>query len=105
MSNIKTWTTQTKVTVHGNSLVANITEGCRQLGLNRGDIIKITVERANTLRYAVRVRESGDVIDYFDSLEYARKAVRSFEYMDKMDRNFEPNFYEIYDVVSEEIIE
>lgn len=34
-----------KITNHGNSLVVNLTEGCRRLGIGKGDYIHIMVRK------------------------------------------------------------
>lgn len=41
----KKWTTDTKIIVNGTSLAVNVTAGCRLMELERGDIIRVTIER------------------------------------------------------------
>lgn len=45
--NIKKWETTTTIGLHGNSLVVNVTQGCRLLGIDRGDLVKITIEKVD----------------------------------------------------------
>ena len=56
-------------------------------------------------RYAVRDREAGNVIDECDHIAEAEDMINQYEYDDKEDGNYEPNFYEIYDWDDEEICE
>lgn len=34
-----------KITNHGNSLVVNLTEGCRRLDIDKGDFVHISVRK------------------------------------------------------------
>ena len=54
--------------------------------------------------YFTRNRESGDLIDYFETLPEAERAIEIYEKQDKKDGTFKPNFYEIYDIENQEII-
>lgn len=57
-----------------------------------------------TYKYQVRDSEAGNVIETYASLEEARKAIDEFEKKDKEESTFEPNFYEVYDVVNESVV-
>lgn len=56
-------------------------------------------------RYVTRESVAGNVIEWFNTIEEAKKAIHKYEEEDKRDGYFEPDFYEIYDNVKEEIIE
>ena len=49
----------------------------------------------STKIFAIRVRENGDVIDTFDTIEEAKKEIQRYESEDKAEGIYEPNFYEI----------
>lgn len=55
-------------------------------------------------RYLTRDREAGNVIECFETLEEARKAVKWYEEQDKNDGTYTADFYEIYDAEKEEIV-
>lgn len=42
---ITEWTGTKKIGIHGTSLTVAVTEACRMLGLERGDIVEVTVRR------------------------------------------------------------
>ena len=44
---IDEWTGTKKIGLHGTSLSVAITEGCRLLGLDRGDVVEVTIRRKN----------------------------------------------------------
>lgn len=54
--------------------------------------------------FQVRDRQSGNVIDAFDSLEAATYALNEYEEADKLDGIYEENFYEIFDSSKDEIV-
>jgi len=54
-----------------------------------------------TKRYIVRDREAGNPIDEFATLEEAETTVEEFEAEDEKDGVFTPEFYEVYDSVTE----
>lgn len=54
-------------------------------------------------RYETRDSIAGNVIDWFDTIEEANEAIQRYEEEDKKDGYFEPDFYEIYDNVKEEV--
>ena len=56
-------------------------------------------------RYAIRDREAGNVIDECDHLIEAEDLINQYEYDDKEDGTYEPDFYEIYDWDDEEVCE
>ena len=53
--------------------------------------------------FITRDREAGTVIDDFATLEEAKSAIKVYEKFDKMEGTFTPDFYEIYNSVTEEI--
>ena len=57
------------------------------------------------MRYILRDRQGGNIIDMFDNLESAKNALEEYESADKMDGIYESYFYEIYDTVTKEIVE
>lgn len=57
-----------------------------------------------TKKFIVRDSIAGNVIEYFNSLEEAKKCIKLFEIQDKREGIYTPNFYEIYDTEKEEII-
>ncbi len=48
-------------------------------------------------RYYTAVRETGDFIDWFDTLDLAIKEIEEYERMDREDGYYIENFYEIED--------
>ena len=57
------------------------------------------------MKYTVRDREAGNVLDRFNTLEEAREALKSYEEEDKDGGIYTDDFYEIYDTELEEIVE
>ena len=57
------------------------------------------------MKYTVRDREAGNVLDRFNTLEEAREALKSYEEEDKDGGIYKDDFYEIYDTELEEIVE
>lgn len=55
-------------------------------------------------RYETRDSIAGNVIDWFDTIEEAKEAIKRYEDEDKRYGYFEPDFYEIYDNVKEEVV-
>lgn len=55
--------------------------------------------------YQIRCRENGDVIERFADLDVARGFLDACKKVDKANGDFEPDFYEIYNQNTEEIIE
>jgi len=49
-------------------------------------------------KYVIQDREAGNIIDQFSSLESAEKTLNEFEYSDKLEGIFKPDFYEIEEV-------
>ena len=49
-------------------------------------------------KYIIRDREAGNIIDKFETLEEAEKAVNNFESQDIDDKIYTPNFYEIVEI-------
>jgi hypothetical protein len=45
--------------------------------------------------YAIQQKETGTVIDKYDTIEQAKKALKFFEEVDESEGIFEPEFYEI----------
>lgn len=56
-------------------------------------------------RYIIRDKEAGNYISTFQNLEDAKKQLNQFEKEDKKDGIYTPDFYEIYDVEKERIID
>lgn len=56
------------------------------------------------MRYVIRNRESGTIIEEFETLEEAKEEVAYYEELDKEHEIYEPDFYEIYDTEKEEIV-
>lgn len=56
-------------------------------------------------RYCTRDAEAGNIIDFFATLEEAQKAIEQYEEEDKSNGDFTPGFYEIYNIMDEEIEE
>ena len=48
--------------------------------------------------YIVRDKEAGNIIDKFETLEEAEKAITNFESQDIDDKIYTPNFYEIIEI-------
>ena len=44
---IPEWTGIKKIGLHGSSLTVAITEGCRLMGLGKGDVVEVTIRRKN----------------------------------------------------------
>ena len=57
-----------------------------------------------TKRYIVRDREAGNPIDEFVRLEEAEATIEEFEAEDKRNGEFKPEFYEVYDSITELIV-
>lgn len=74
---------------------------------NAKDVRKADViaEAADLKPFVTRDREAGNVIDEFQTLDDARDAVESYEADDERDGNLTDNFYEIYNQLTEEIVE
>lgn len=47
------------------------------------------------MKYVTRDRETGNVIDFFDTKEEAEKAVEEYEAEDAKEGIYSPNFYEV----------
>ncbi len=63
----------------------------------------------NEKRYAIRCAENGDVIDWFDTIEEAKAALKDYVQQDVADDENETEesaeaFYEVYDLAKEEPI-
>lgn len=55
--------------------------------------------------YITRDKEAGNIIDEFATLEEAREALKGYVEEDKKDNTYTPDFYEIFDSQTEQIIE
>ena len=51
-----------------------------------------------TTQYGIYCRHSGDLIEVCDTLNDAERVLSEYEQQDILDKNFEPNFYEIKEV-------
>lgn len=56
------------------------------------------------MRYVIRDREAGNIIDERETLEAAKEVLVEYEEQDKADGTYTENFYEIYDTVNEETV-
>lgn len=56
------------------------------------------------MRYSIRDSETGCIIDDFETLKEAEKAIESYEKADKEAGTYEEGFYEIYDNEKEEVV-
>ena len=57
------------------------------------------------MKYSVRCRENGDVIEYARTMEEAEAIIAKFEAEDTADGTFSPDFYEVHEQeVSEEVV-
>lgn len=50
------------------------------------------------MKYAIRCRETGNVIDIFKTKKYAEMALIAYEEGDKMEGYYTPVFYEIKEI-------
>ena len=55
-------------------------------------------------KFEIRDSEAGNFIDCFKFLDEAQEEIKRMEKVDKKDRCFTENFYEIYDNEKKEII-
>ena len=55
-----------------------------------------------TKRYAIQDRDTGNILDDYDTLGEAEATLEEFEAEDKRNGVFELNFYEIWDTVTDE---
>ena len=56
------------------------------------------------MRFVIRDREVGNVIEECTKIDTARKLLDLFENQDKADGTYTKDFYEIYDTEKEEIV-
>lgn len=56
------------------------------------------------MRYIIRDREAGNEIEWCSSIEEAKNIIAKWEEEDIREGIFKPDFYEIYDSKTEEII-
>lgn len=59
------------------------------------DFVTITLPHTIMTTYIIQDREAGNVIDSFNTIEEAEKALIEYEEQDKKDGIYEENFYEI----------
>lgn len=57
-----------------------------------------------TKRFITRDHEAGNIIDEFDTLEEALKAIEEYEAEDEKNGCYSEGFYDIYDSEKEEIV-
>ena len=57
------------------------------------------------MRYQIRDRESGNVIDEFETLASALVARTDYEIEDSKEGTYTPGFYEVYDTLLEEEVQ
>lgn len=56
------------------------------------------------MRYVIRDRRGGNVIDKYDDKNKAIYTLDLFEAQDLIDGIYEPHFYEVYDTINKETI-
>lgn len=56
-------------------------------------------------RFVIRDSEAGNRIDYFDTFEEAFEMLKQYEEEDKKEETYTENFYEIYDLINEKIVD
>lgn len=56
------------------------------------------------LRFIIRDKEAGNIIDSFSTLDEAKRELAKYEHQDKKEGSYEADFYEIYDSQIESII-
>ena len=57
------------------------------------------------MMYVVRDREAGNVITQFETMEEAQKEIEKYEEQDKKDGVYVEDFYEIYDLDTNTVLE
>ena len=65
----------------------------------------VIAKAADLKPFVTRDREAGNVIDEFDTLDDAQDAVESYESEDEKNGDYTENFYEIYNKLTEEIVD
>jgi hypothetical protein len=55
--------------------------------------------------YIIRVKESGTEIQHYDNIEDARIGLSTFEDIDIIEGNYTENYYEIFDTLTNKIVE
>lgn len=56
------------------------------------------------MRYVIRDRQAGNLIDEYNDKDKAIYTLNLFESEDLVDGIYEANFYEVYDTINEEVI-
>lgn len=69
------------------------------------DYAAAIAKAADLKPYVVRDREAGNVIDEFNTFEEAAGTVIEYEDADREDGDYTPNFYEIYNKLTEKIVQ
>ena len=57
------------------------------------------------MNIVIRDREAGNVITEFETLEEAKKELEKYEAQDKKDGTYTEDFYEIYDLDTQTVLE
>ena len=57
------------------------------------------------MNIVIRDREAGNVITEFETLEEAKKELEKYEAQDKKDGVYVEDFYEIYDIDTQTVLE
>ena len=57
------------------------------------------------MKIVIRDREAGNVITEFETLEEAKKELEKYEAQDKKDGVYVEDFYEIYDLDTQTVLE
>ena len=96
---ITTATGTKKLVQVGHSLTVAVTTEAHQLGLDRGDLVKITLEKPQIKPkyglYVVQDRETGTKIEGATTYKMAQRLIAKYEGQDRKDGTYTPNFYEI----------
>lgn len=69
------------------------------------DVAAAIAKAADLKPYVVRDREAGNVIDEFNTLEEAKGTVIEYEDEDRNNGDYTPDFYEIYNKLTEKIVD
>lgn len=55
-------------------------------------------------QYAVRIRSTGAILEYYDSVELCQMSIENNEDIDTIEDMYELNYYEIYDIENHVVI-
>ena len=57
------------------------------------------------MKIVIRDREAGNVIEHFNTVEEAKKTLERYEQDDRKDGSYTEDFYEIYDLDTNTVLE